>query len=84
MVFIWNQKDSFQSWMRMEHLGIYSRTCFWTKKYSKAFKNQFVIPEFPDLCSIIREIYGECKNIDNGKVASYIPQLSICIVDGQR
>lgn len=61
---------------------------------SKAFKNQFKIPKFGDFCSVIRDIYEECKEISEGKVASYIPQLasydpnywgvSICTVDGQR
>ena len=61
---------------------------------SKAFKNQFKIPKFGDFCSIIKDIYEECKEITEGNVASYIPQLasydpnywgvSICTVDGQR
>ena len=61
---------------------------------SKAFKNQFKIPKFGDFCSIIKDIYEECKEIKDGNVASYIPQLasydpnywgvSICTVDGQR
>ena len=61
---------------------------------SKAFKNQFKIPKFGDFCSIIKDIYEECKEIKDGNVASYIPQLasydpnywgiSVCTVDGQR
>jgi len=61
---------------------------------SKAFKNQLIIPEFPDFCKVIKEIYEDCKQINTGNVASYIPQLarydpsnwavSICTVDGQR
>jgi len=61
---------------------------------SKAFKNQLIIPEFPNFCNILRDIYEDCRKIDSGNVASYIPQLakyspdnwamSICTVDGQR
>eukprot|EP00095_Tigriopus_kingsejongensis_P012686 maker-scaffold22_size673200-snap-gene-4.21 protein:Tk12686 transcript:maker-scaffold22_size673200-snap-gene-4.21-mRNA-1 annotation:"hypothetical protein DAPPUDRAFT_320441" len=61
---------------------------------SRAFKSQFVIPEFEHFTKQIKGIYNHCKNIDAGEVASYIPQLarydpnyfgvSICTVDGQR
>ncbi|XP_050314003.1 glutaminase kidney isoform, mitochondrial isoform X1 [Anthonomus grandis grandis] len=61
---------------------------------SRAFRRQFIIPEFQDFCKSIEEIYWRCKDNTNGKVASYIPQLkrmspnywgvSICTIDGQR
>ncbi|XP_076033452.1 glutaminase liver isoform, mitochondrial-like isoform X3 [Oratosquilla oratoria] len=61
---------------------------------SKALRNQFVIPEFADFCKYINDFYYNCKEIEEGKVASYIPQLarfskdrwavSVCTVDGQR
>lgn len=61
---------------------------------SRAFRHQFVIPEFQTFSKDIEEIYWICKNNPNGKVASYIPQLarmdpnywgvSICTVDGQK
>ncbi|XP_019867419.2 glutaminase liver isoform, mitochondrial isoform X1 [Aethina tumida] len=61
---------------------------------SRAFRHQFIIPEFPDFCKDIEEIYWKCKDNNDGKVASYIPQLgrmnpnywgvSICTIDGQR
>ena len=28
---------------------------------SKAFKNQLIIPEFPNFCCILRDIYEDCK-----------------------
>ena len=28
---------------------------------SKAFKNQLIIPEFPNFCGILRDIYEDCK-----------------------
>ena len=28
---------------------------------SKAFKNQLIIPEFPNFCGILRDIYEECR-----------------------
>jgi len=43
---------------------------------SKAFKNQFVIPEFGPFCKQIRGIYERCKENDGGELASYIPQLT--------
>ncbi|KAH1023318.1 glutaminase kidney isoform, mitochondrial isoform X1 [Dendroctonus ponderosae] len=61
---------------------------------SRAFRRQFIIPEFQDFCKDIEEIYWKCKDNTKGKVASYIPQLkrmsanywgvSICTIDGQR
>ncbi|XP_066258951.1 glutaminase kidney isoform, mitochondrial isoform X2 [Euwallacea similis] len=61
---------------------------------SRAFRRQFIIPEFQDFCKDIEEIYWKCKDNTNGKVAAYIPQLkrmspnywgvSICTIDGQR
>ncbi|XP_044257608.1 glutaminase kidney isoform, mitochondrial isoform X1 [Tribolium madens] len=61
---------------------------------SRAFRHQFIIPEFQDFCKELEEIYWKCKENTNGKVASYIPQLkrmnpnywgvSVCTIDGQR
>lgn len=61
---------------------------------AKAFRNQFVIPDFQGFCKDIEDIYWKCKSNTDGKVASYIPQLarvnpeywgvSICTTDGQR
>lgn len=61
---------------------------------AKAFRNQFVIPDFQGFTKDIEEIYWKCKSNTDGKVASYIPQLarvnpdywgvSICTIDGQR
>ena len=61
---------------------------------SKAFRQQFVIPEFQSFCLHIEEMYTKCKEVKGGKVAAYIPQLarvdpnfwgvSVCTIDGQR
>ncbi|XP_967231.3 glutaminase kidney isoform, mitochondrial isoform X2 [Tribolium castaneum] len=61
---------------------------------SRAFRHQFIIPEFQDFCKELEDIYWKCKENTNGKVASYIPQLkrmnpnywgvSVCTIDGQR
>lgn len=61
---------------------------------SKAFRHQFVIPDFNNFTKDIEDIYWKCKSNTDGKVASYIPQLSrvnpeywgvsVCTVDGQR
>lgn len=61
---------------------------------AKAFRNQFVIPDFQGFTKDIEDIYWRCKSNSDGKVASYIPQLarvnpdywgvSICTIDGQR
>lgn len=61
---------------------------------SKAFRRQFILPEFQRFCLYIEEIFVKCKNIRSGACASYIPQLarvdpnlfgvSICSIDGQR
>ncbi|XP_046647424.1 glutaminase liver isoform, mitochondrial-like isoform X1 [Daphnia pulicaria] len=61
---------------------------------SRAFRRQFVIPEFEEFTDKIEKFYFNCKAIDTGKVAAYIPQLermspnywgvSLCTIDGQR
>jgi len=61
---------------------------------AKAFRQQFVIPDFSSFTKDIEEIYSNCKANTSGKMADYIPQLSryspnfwgvsICTVDGQR
>ncbi|XP_055916694.1 glutaminase liver isoform, mitochondrial isoform X2 [Eupeodes corollae] len=61
---------------------------------AKAFRQQFIIPDFTGFVKDIEEIYFKCKTNTNGKVANYIPQLahysaeswgvSICTIDGQR
>lgn len=61
---------------------------------TRAFRSQFVIPDFQDFIKDIEEMYWSAKSITDGKVASYIPQLaratpdswgvSICTIDGQR
>ncbi|KAH8291237.1 hypothetical protein KR054_009905 [Drosophila jambulina] len=61
---------------------------------AKAFRQQFVIPDFTSFVKDIEEIYNRCKSNTLGKLADYIPQLaryspdfwgvSICTVDGQR
>ncbi|CAH1775805.1 unnamed protein product [Owenia fusiformis] len=60
----------------------------------KAFKNQFVIPDFLEFAKHVDEIYEKVKEKNAGKVADYIPQLSryspkywgvsVCTIDGQR
>uniref|UniRef100_A0A7E4W387 glutaminase n=1 Tax=Panagrellus redivivus TaxID=6233 RepID=A0A7E4W387_PANRE len=61
---------------------------------SRTLQNDLIIPSWNQFCTRIREIYEKCQNIDDGKVADYIPQLSrvdpkkfgisICTIDGQR
>jgi len=61
---------------------------------TRALRNQFVIPDWPEFCRQIQQIYLECKALNDGKVADYIPQLArssphawgvaVCTVDGQR
>lgn len=61
---------------------------------AKAFRHQFVIPDFLNFTKDIEDVYWKCKSNNDGKVASYIPQLSrmnpdywgvsVCTVDGQR
>ncbi|XP_022914987.1 glutaminase kidney isoform, mitochondrial isoform X2 [Onthophagus taurus] len=61
---------------------------------TRAFRHQFIIPDFQTFSKDIEEIYWKCKDNRNGKVADYIPQLSrmnpnhwgvsICTIDGQR
>lgn len=61
---------------------------------SRAFRHQFIIPDFPGFTKHIEEFYWKCKPNTEGKVASYIPQLarmnpdywgiSVCTIDGQR
>lgn len=61
---------------------------------SRAFRHQFIIPDFQGFTKHIEEFYWKCKSNTEGKVAAYIPQLarmnpdywgiSICTIDGQR
>ncbi|XP_039148069.1 glutaminase liver isoform, mitochondrial isoform X3 [Drosophila simulans] len=61
---------------------------------AKAFRQQFVIPDFTSFVKDIEDIYNRCKTNTLGKLADYIPQLarynpdswglSICTIDGQR
>lgn len=61
---------------------------------TRAFRSQFVIPDFQDFIKDVEEIYWAAKSNTDGKVASYIPQLaraspenwgvSVCTIDGQR
>uniref|UniRef100_A0A1B6DQU4 glutaminase n=1 Tax=Clastoptera arizonana TaxID=38151 RepID=A0A1B6DQU4_9HEMI len=61
---------------------------------SRAFRNNFIIPDFLGFTKYIEEFYWKCKSNSEGKVASYIPQLarmnpdywgvSVCTIDGQR
>lgn len=61
---------------------------------SKAFRHQFVVPDFSNFTKDIEDIYWKCKSNTDGKVAAYIPQLarvnpdywgvSVCTIDGQR
>ncbi|XP_066942099.1 glutaminase liver isoform, mitochondrial isoform X3 [Macrobrachium rosenbergii] len=61
---------------------------------SRALRHQFVIPDWHDFTAYIEEFYWSVKTLTDGKVASYIPQLTrfspdhcgvaVCSVDGQR
>ncbi|KAG7503265.1 glutaminase kidney isoform, mitochondrial-like isoform X1 [Solea senegalensis] len=61
---------------------------------TQAFRKKFVIPDFQSFTSHIDELYENAKNLLEGQVADYIPQLakfspdlwavSLCTVDGQR
>ncbi|XP_075225864.1 glutaminase isoform X1 [Lycorma delicatula] len=61
---------------------------------SRAFRHNFIIPDFQGFTKYIEEFYWKCKTNTEGKVASYIPQLarmnpdywgvSVCTIDGQR
>ncbi|CAJ0959639.1 unnamed protein product, partial [Mesorhabditis belari] len=61
---------------------------------SQALRNHLIIPSWGEFCLKIRDIFEECRGINGGTVATYIPQLarcdpnlwgvSICTIDGQR
>ncbi|XP_020278119.1 glutaminase kidney isoform, mitochondrial isoform X4 [Pseudomyrmex gracilis] len=61
---------------------------------SRAFRHQFIIPDWLGFTKHIEDFYWKCKTNTEGKVASYIPQLarmnpeywgvSVCTIDGQR
>ncbi|KAK9310812.1 hypothetical protein QLX08_000100 [Tetragonisca angustula] len=61
---------------------------------SRAFRHQFIIPDWFGFTKHIEDFYWKCKSNSEGKVASYIPQLarmnpdywgvSVCTIDGQR
>uniref|UniRef100_A0A914W392 glutaminase n=2 Tax=Plectus sambesii TaxID=2011161 RepID=A0A914W392_9BILA len=61
---------------------------------TQALRNNLIVPSWHEFVEMMREIYVECKPIDGGQTAQYIPQLaradptkwgvSICTVDGQR
>ncbi|KAM3719809.1 putative glutaminase [Dirofilaria immitis] len=61
---------------------------------AQTLRNDLIIPCWGEFTAKIKEIFDECANIHEGKVADYIPQLarvdpkkwglSICTIDGQR
>ncbi|XP_072511169.1 glutaminase liver isoform, mitochondrial isoform X2 [Notamacropus eugenii] len=61
---------------------------------TQAFRKKFVIPDFEEFTDHVDRIFEETKDLTEGKVAAYIPQLaksdpdlwgvSLCTVDGQR
>nr|XP_046252987.1 glutaminase kidney isoform, mitochondrial-like [Scatophagus argus] len=61
---------------------------------TKAFKKQFIIPNFDEFTQQIDKIYESAQRQEAGQVADYIPQLakfspdlwgvSLCTIDGQR
>uniref|UniRef100_A0A914W2S0 glutaminase n=1 Tax=Plectus sambesii TaxID=2011161 RepID=A0A914W2S0_9BILA len=61
---------------------------------SQALGNNLIVPCWHEFCDQMKKIYLKCKPIEDGHVATYIPQLarqdpnkwgvSICTVDGQR
>jgi len=65
-----------------------------TSLLTKILKGSLVIPDFPDLCNDVDEIYNEMRHLKGGELADYIPQLAqqdpslcgvaVCSVDGQR
>ncbi|KAH7728569.1 glutaminase DH11.1 [Aphelenchoides avenae] len=65
-----------------------------TSLLSSALRDQLVIPRFSEFTNKITELFEECRSIDDGVLATYIPQLarqdpnawglSLCTIDGQR
>ncbi|XP_008412409.1 glutaminase kidney isoform, mitochondrial isoform X1 [Poecilia reticulata] len=61
---------------------------------TKAFRKNFIIPDFEDFTQQIKRIFENAQQQRGGQVADYIPQLakfspdlwgvSICTIDGQR
>uniref|UniRef100_A0A3P8WEU7 glutaminase n=1 Tax=Cynoglossus semilaevis TaxID=244447 RepID=A0A3P8WEU7_CYNSE len=61
---------------------------------TQAFRKKFVIPDFESFTSHIDQLYESAKDLSEGQVADYIPQLAkfspdlwgvaLCTVDGQR
>ncbi|KAI6234670.1 Glutaminase [Aphelenchoides fujianensis] len=61
---------------------------------SQALRNELIIPSWKEFTEKIAELFNECRSIDDGELATYIPQLarqdrntwgmSICTIDGQR
>ena len=62
----------------------------------RSLQGSMIIPDFPDFCDDVREIYEATLANRSGKAADYIPQLdlpepevdqygvSVCTIDGQR
>ena len=43
---------------------------------SRALRHQLIIPDFRGFTNIVELLYEESKNVNDGNVASYIPQLA--------
>ena len=43
---------------------------------TRALRHQLIIPDFPEFTSMLDIMFEDAKEVDEGEVASYIPQLA--------
>lgn len=45
---------------------------------SRAFRNNFIIPDFQGFCKYIEEFYWKCKTNTEGKVGNFLKSIIYC------
>jgi len=88
------EKDGYKNNIKLNLNDFSNAICESSVLIRKIFTDNMIIPDFKNFTKHINNIYNKVLNNNNGKNASYIPELekvnsdlfgiSICTIDGQR